>query len=255
MNLRGIVIAFPVAELLLAATLCAQDPEIQGPQSPDGFLFRAPRAALTLRAGFDLRRTNSRIYDFVTSELTLNRRDFNAASIAGDLGFRVTGPVDLVLSVAHARRSVDSESRDWVDQDGLPITQRTTFYTTPLTAAARVYLTSRGRQIGRFVWIPARFQPYVGAGAGMVHYSLEQSGSFVDSQDSSIFDDQLRSEGWAPLGLVMAGVDYTLIPRVGLNADVRYLHGNGHLRRDFVEFTDGIDLSGVQFSLGLQFRL
>lgn len=247
MNLRGIVIAFPVAEFLLAATLCAQDSH--------GFLFRAPRATLTLRAGFDLRRTNSSIYDFVTSELTLKRRDFNAGSVAGDLGFTLGGPVDLVLSVAHARRTVDSEFRDWVDQDGLPITQRTTFHTTPLTAAARVYLGPRGRQIGRFVWIPTRFQPYVGAGAGMVRYSLEQSGSFIDSQDSSIFDDVLRSDGWAPLGLVMAGVDYTVMPRVGLNADVRYLRGNGNLRRDFIEFTDGIDLSGFQFSLGLQFRL
>lgn len=256
MSLRAVVIAFPLAELLLAASLCAQYPDSpRTNQRPDGFLFQAPRATLAVRAGYDLRRARSDIFGFFKDTLTLSRSDFNAVSIAGDLGIRISGPVDLVLGAAYARRAADSEFRGWVDQDGLPITQTTTFYTVPLSASLRWYLASRGRQVGRFVWIPARFQPYVGAGAGMVRYSLKQAGSFVDSEDLSIFSDVLLSEGWTPMGLVMAGVDYTVVPRVGVNADVRYLHGNGNLRGDFVGFTDGIDLSGFQFSLGLQFRL
>lgn len=256
-SLRTIVIAFPVADLLLAASLCAQDLNVpRTNQSPDGFLFQAPRATLSVRVAYDVRRSSDslRTY-FLTDELTLNRGDFNAIGIAGDLGIRVTDAVDLVLSAAYSQSNADSEFRDWFDQDSLPITQTTTFYTVPLSASLRWYPASRGRQVGRFVWIPARFQPYVGAGAGMVRYSLKQSGSFVDYQDLSIFSDVLSSEGWAPLFLATAGVDYTVVPRVGVNADARYLRANGNLRRDFVDFRDGIDLSGFQFSLGLQFRL
>lgn len=53
----------------------------------------------------------------------------------------------------------------------------------------------------------------------------------------------------------MAGVDYSLGRRVLLNGDVRFLWANAGLGRDFVQFGDGIDLSGVQFSAGLQFRI
>lgn len=255
-NLRSVAAGSLLAPLLFAATLPAQDYERPRSQrGPDGFLFRAPTATLALRLGFDVRRANSNIYDMVTEELTLKRSDFNALSLGADLGFRVAGPVDLVFSAAYARSDIDSEFRDWVDQDDLPITQTTTLYTVPLTVAARWYLTPRGRQIGRFVWIPGRVMPYVGAGGGAVRYAFEQAGSFVDFTDQSIFDDVLRSDGWTPVGLVMAGVDYTVAPRIGLNADARYQWANGDLRRDFIEFTDGIDLSGLQVSLGLQFRL
>lgn len=252
---KSVTLSFASA-CFLATTLSAQDPDSPRlPRSPEGFLFRAPVARLTLRGTFDLRRANSSIYTFFKDTLTLSRSDFNAVGVAGDLGIRVAAPVDLVLSAGYARTTKGSEFRNWVDQDNLPITQTTTLYTVPLSLAVRWYLAPRGRQIGRFAWVPSQVQPYVGFGGGMVRYSLEQEGSFVDNADLSIFDDVLRSDGWTPLGLVMAGVDYTVGPRIGLNADARYLLGNGELRRDFVGFTDGIDLSGFQFSAGLQLRL
>ena len=43
--------------------------------------------------------------------------------------------------------------------------------------------------------------------------------------------------------------------RVVLNADARYVRAKASLNRDFVDLTDGIDLSGVQVSLGLHVRI
>ncbi len=255
-----------VLAVAVASPLAAQEASVPGladpgpdiaraPQSSDGFLFRAPRVTIGLRTGFNVARAGGGLFDFVTDNLTVDRFDFSAFTIGGDLAVNLSGPVDLLLGVLYARTSVGSEFREYVDQDDLPITQQTTFSQTPLTLGVRAYLAPRGRQIGRFVWIPTRMAPYVGAGAGMVHYTFEQVGSFVDFQDLSIFDDTFESRGWSPLGMVMAGVDFSLSPRVLLNGDVRYTFSSGDLGRDFVSFSDGIDLSGLQLSIGVHFRL
>ena len=252
------VVGFVVAALTAPAALHAQDttsPPV-GSSGPHGFLFQRPTVTLGIRGGFDLARARSSLYDsLLLKELTLSRSDFNTYSIAGDLGVRLSRPLDLVLGAGYTRTSKPSEFRFWLDQNNLPITQQTTLTTTPLTAALRWYLTSPGRQIGRFVWIPARVTPYVGVGAGMIHYQLTQTGSFVDFADSSVFDGTLQSSGWGPLGLAMAGIDYSLGTRVFVNADARYLLAKGTLHQNFVQFTDGIDLSGAQFSLGLHVRI
>jgi hypothetical protein len=77
----------------------------------------------------------------------------------------------------------------------------------------------------------------------------------VDYQDLSIFDTTFESYGWSPLAVVMAGMDFSLGPRVVLNTDARYHWASGELSRDFADFDDGIDLSGLQISLGVLFRL
>jgi hypothetical protein len=252
---HGITRWLILAVLVLTPGLEAQGPIIRRPpQGGHGFLFRAPRISVGLNGGFNLRSGRSDVFEFFTDTLTLTRKDLYAFGLAGEIAIAVAEPLDLVLSGGHARRRAASEFRNYVDQNDLPIAQTTMLATTPLSAAVRWYLAPRGRQIGRFVWIPSRLRPYVGAGAGMVRYELEQEGSFVDFTDYSIFDDRLTSDGWAVMGLVMAGAHYSLGTRVFLSADARYSRANAELRRDF-SFADGIDLSGLAFSAGLHLRL
>jgi outer membrane protein W len=239
--------------VVLAAVLVA--PSTAQAQSGDGFLFRHPMVQVGLRAGVNIARANSQIFDFTTDQLTLDRNYFNAFSIAGDVGIRLIDAADVVFGFGYSSTSKQSEFREFVDQDDLPIEQRTTFTQMPLTVSGRFYLTRRGREVGRFVWVPTRVAPYVGVGGGMVRYEFRQTGSFVDFQDLSVFDATFESAGWAPMALVMAGADYSLGPHVVLNGDVRYHFGSADLKRDFTSFSDGIDLSGLQVSAGVHFRL
>jgi len=246
----------------------AQEPANAGPAVPattvtltrsvtqerEGFLFRPPVVRIGMRAGFNFARAASGIFDLATEQLTVDRGDFGGFTVAGDLAIRVTDPLDIVLSAGHAASSTRSEFREWEDENGLPITQRTSFSQTPLTAMARMYLTSRGRQIGRFAWVPTRLAPYVGAGVGAVHYKFKQTGSFVDFQDLGIFDATFESAGWTAVGVVGAGLDFSLDPRVTLNTDVRYQFASAELDQDFIDFTDGLDLNGLQVSVGVHFR-
>src|ERR1043166_4764571 len=65
------------ALVTLAGIFTAHPARAQEPGSGDGFLFRPPTGDVAVRAGFDLASAGSDIFTFVTSELTVNRRDFS----------------------------------------------------------------------------------------------------------------------------------------------------------------------------------
>ncbi len=218
------------------------------------FLFGAPAVTLSLRGGYNFARAGGDVFDHTRQFLTVNRRDFGAFAVAADLGVRVTPRLDVLFSFAHEGTSVRSEFKDWVDQNELPIEQRTRFSQTPLTAGLRYYLVPRGREIGRFVWIPTRVVPYIGVAIGGVYYSFDQTGDWVDFQDLAVFTDQLESSGWTGIGQAMGGVDVALTPWMGLVAEGRFSMANASPGSDFRGF-DGIDLTGLQFTVGLSFRM
>ena len=218
----------------------------------EGFLFRAPLVNIVLRGGFNIARAGSDVFDVAREQLTLETSDFSAFVIGVDMGVQVRDRIDIVAGFAHMSTSKPSSYSDYEDEDGLPITQRTRFAQTPLTLGARYYLTSRGRQIGRFVWIPATVSPYIGAAGGVMRWEFVQTGSWVDFRDLAIFEDDFEAEGWTGIGQAIAGFDYSLGTRVMLNTEARYTFGSDEMGRDFD--VDPIDLSGFQLTMGLKFR-
>jgi hypothetical protein len=143
-----------------------------------------------------------------------------------------------------------SEYRDLVDNNLLPIQQTTGLNTTHLSAGIRYALTPRGRDVSRLVWVPSKFVPYVGAGAGVVFWQWRQYGDFVDFVDNSIFYESFRSQGWAPTAHVFSGIDIQLHRGLYLALQGRYTKAAGELGADFVDF-EPIDLSGFRTSAGI----
>src|SRR5437870_2160354 len=92
--------------------------------------------------------------------------------------------------------------------------------------------------------------PYVGAGAGAVHFDFLQSGDFVDFVDSSVFTDVFRSTGWAPSAHVFGGSDVHIYRQLFLQLEGRYLWSSGKLGSDFIGF-DPIDLAGFRITAGI----
>ena len=245
-------IGMRAAALALAATLLAALPAAaQG--GGDGFLFRRPAGTVAIRGGFDRATAGSDVFTFVTSELTVNRRDFSAPSVVFDVAYRVSSRVDAVFSVATSRSSTQSEFRDWLDNNDLPIKQTTAFQRVPLTASLKMYLAQPGRSIGRFAWIPSRFAPYVGAGGGAMWYRLHQEGDFIDFNTLKVFPDVFDSDGWAPTVQAFAGTDVSLSSRFAVSVEGRYQWAHAPLSRDFSGF-DHIDLSGFAITSGITIR-
>lgn len=237
-----------------------------GPATPElaaqtarGFLLGAPYASLTVRAGYHLPRAGGgngqeSLWDFTREQLTTETSDFGGLHLAGDLGVRVGERLDFVVGVGFSRSRTGSEFRDWVGEDDLPIAQSTEFRTIPVTAGVKAYLWKRGRSVGRFAWIPRKWNAYVGAAGGLVWYRFSQFGEFVDYETNDIFEDRFVSDGRAPTVHLMGGAEVSLGPRVALIGEARYGFAKAPLEADFVGFAD-LDLAGFLATAGVSIRL
>ena len=219
----------------------------------DGFLFAPPHATFSIRGGFARPSASSDVFSFVTERLTVDRGDFGGLSIVTDLAIRVHSRVDLLAGTGLSTRVARSEYRNFVDNDDLPIEQRTTFRRIPITAGLTVHLRPEGRTVSKLAWVPNKLSPYIAAGGGMMYYVFKQDGDFVDFRTRDVFSTSLRSTDISAMGFGALGTTYSLTTHVGLNAELRYEQARGNLSADFRDFSP-IDLSGVGLTAGFLFR-
>jgi hypothetical protein len=217
--------------------------------NPD-FLFGRPKGSFGIRSGLLFARAGSNLFDFLHRQLTIDGSDFNTPAFAVDIGGAVARHVDVLFGFEYSRATLNSEYRNLVDSNRLPIAQRTRLQQINLSASAKIPLVPRGHEVGQLAWIAYPVSPYVGAGAGFLRYEFDQSGDFVDVVDLSIFRDALQSSGWAPSTHVFGGVDIKLWRRVFLTAEGRYLWAKATLGQDFTGF-DPIDLTGLKVTAGV----
>jgi hypothetical protein len=241
-----LVVCLAIAATVVSSTLSAQS-------SGTGFLFGEPKGSIVFRGGYALATANSDLFSFTANRLTLDRRAFSSPAVDIDLALQLAPRTDIVLAVSYAGVNKGSEFRDFVDQSDNPIQQTTTFQRVPVTVGVREYLMSRGRAVGNFAWIPARFAPYAGVGAGMMWYRFRQNGDFVDFDTNDVFTARLVSSGWTPAASATAGAVYTVSPRLALTGQGSFLWARGRLGGDFSGF-NRIDLSGLSATAGLLVR-
>jgi opacity protein-like surface antigen len=238
----GAAVAFP---------LQAQDS--QDASSASGFSLRQPRVFIGGHIGFSIPRANSDLFDMITRELTLKKSDFRAATFGGDIGVPIRQHFATVFSFDYSRTTTNSESRDFVENNGDPIAQTTRMTQVPVTVTVRYYPRKMGETAGSYAWIPTRLNPYIGGGVGILHYSFTQSGRFVDRQNLNIFDDSLKSDGFTDTEHLVGGIDISISPRIFVNAEGRYSWASASLSTDFTGFKP-IDLSGFKLLGGIYFR-
>ena len=245
----GVGTVFAAAMLLAGAT----EP-VHAQVGGDGFLFKTPSVSLGIRSGYSMPRAGSELFDFTREQLTVETSDFYSEYVGGELAIRVTDRIDLTFGAGHAASSTPSEFRDWVDTDDQPIEQTTRLSITPATVGMKYYLQDRGRSVGRFAWIPNRVSPYVGGGLGVVWYTFQQRGDFVDFQTLDIFRSTITSDGIGTQVHGLAGVDVSLNTVLYLTGEARYDVGSAELNSGFFEDFDDMDLAGLRFVVGISAR-
>jgi hypothetical protein len=203
-----------------------------------------------MRGSWVFARAGSDLFDFVTDQLTIDSSDFNAPAVGGELGIAIGSRMEALGGFEWSRSRTPSEYRRFVDNNNLPIAQETTLQNLHLGGSIRFSLRPRGQSLSRLAWVPRGVTPYVGAGAGAVHYELVQRGDFVDFVDHSVFTDVFRSAGWAPSAHVFGGTDVQIYRLLFLQLEARYLWSSGTLGSDFIDF-DPIDLAGFRTTAGV----
>ena len=219
--------------------------------APD-FLFGRPRTVIGVSGGWLVASESGGIFDFTRKSLTVDDGDFDTGTFRLTFGGSVSPRLDLLVEGGFSHATITSEYRDFVDSDGLEIVQTTELTQVSLAGSLRFWLIPRGREVGRFAWVPNRIAPYVGAGGGAYRYHFTQSGDFVDFVDLSIFADRLESSGWTTSGHVFGGASVNLMPQLFANVEGRYVWANTLLSRDFVGF-DNIDLNGLRITVGIEY--
>jgi len=111
----------------LAVTLPALASAHDQPSTQDGaskpapdFLFGQPRGSAGIRGSWLFARADSDWYRFVTGpdQLTIERRDFNAPVIGGNVGFSIAPRVDAGFRRAAALRAAGPPCRGRFDDQG-----------------------------------------------------------------------------------------------------------------------------------------
>jgi opacity protein-like surface antigen len=245
------MLSFVMPAVVLVA-LSAIVPAASAQSREPDFLFGLPRGAVGVRGGYFFASAQGDIYDFLTETLTIEPNDFDAFVLGVDFAWTLHSRLDAVFGFELTRPSIDSEYREFVEENDAPILQTTRLTTVPLTASLKLYVSPRGRQVSRFAFIPAKVRPYVGGGGGVIWYRLEQFGDFVDFEDLSIFTAELQSEGWGWEAQAFAGADFRLTPKLYLTFELRYLWMDASVSGDFVGF-EPIDLGGLRTTGGIGF--
>ena len=244
--------------LAAGALLLTSASAVYAQSSGDGYLFHAPEGRLTLRAGYDHANANSDVFTQSIDLLTLKKADFSGMTIGAEAAYSIGSRFDLSADFSFTHKTKGSEYRALIDNNNLPIQQSTTFDRLPLSVNARFYLIEPGRSIGKLAWIPNKVVPWVGAGAGVMWYRFRQQGDFVDYQNNNVFNtglnDPLDAKAWTGMYQAMGGADFSLSPHVAVRVDSRYVWAKAPLGSGFSGYNP-IDLSGVQGTLGLTYRL
>ncbi len=235
----------------LALPVCASSAEALSAQD---FMLREPKVTLGARFGYSMLRAQSEIFAFTQRTLTVEKSDFNGGSISFDVGVSLGSRMAIAASVGFEGSETDSEFREFVGDDDLPIEQSTRFRRVPFTVGARIYPGGRGKRISRLAWIPSKLAPYFEGGGGLVWYEFKQVGEFVDYDTNDIFVDHFTSSAAAGLLYAAAGLDFSLGPKWILTGEARYSWAEADLKDDFVGF-DEIDLSGLRAMVGFAVRL
>ena len=240
-----------VLALAGAANAGEQDPPSAPRPAPD-FLFGRPSGTLGLRINWLANRSSSDWYDFVTDQLTIDRKNFNGPGIGTDLGITISPRLDVMVGFDYSQSTTASEYRRFVDNNRLPIEQSTVLRGATISGGLKFALAERGHEVSRLAWVPRKFVPYVGAGGGAMWFQVRQSGDFVDYVDLSVFTDVFESKGWAPSVHAFGGVDVRVLRRAYVTFDARYTWASADLGPDWIDF-EPIDLSGLRFSAGFNF--
>lgn len=218
----------------------------------DGFLFRPPQATISVRFGQTQPALRGAVYDDMRDLLTLDRGDFAARAIAIEALVPLNPRLDLGLGFQWSESAAQSEFRDLVFPDRRPIEQTTMLRRVPITFVGRFYPLRRGEHMADYVWVPARFTPFLGVGGGILVYRLEQSGYFVDHVTYDIFRGEIDTAGSALAGHVLGGADFWVLPRLGITAEGRYTFASTTPGSEYNY--SSIDLSGFQVTAGLSVR-
>lgn len=163
--------------------------------------------------------------------LLFNIRDFNGPTVGGEYLTALGDFFEAGVSVGYYSRSALAFDADFVRPNGNEIVSELRLRVVPVTATFR-YLP-----IGHH----DAFEPYVGAGVGVLNWRYIEEGSFADSR-GNITDGSFRANDTTVGPVILGGARFPVgAARIG--GEIRYQGGKGDL-------PPALDFAGPRINLG-----
>jgi hypothetical protein len=166
--------------------------------------------------------------------LDFRLRDFNGPTVGAEYLVGLSEHFDAGLGVGFYSRTVNSRDADFNFPDGSPIRQDLKLRMVPFTATVR-YLP-----LGR----SDAFEPYIGAGVGVLRYRYQETGNFVDDSNT-IYPATFTGTGAATGPVILGGARFP-IGAMSIGGEIRYQYAKGDLPLDQF-YVSKIDLGGFSY--------
>lgn len=223
-----------VGLVVLAALLCAPSAMAQ----QQGLAVNIGYFSLR---GEDARDTNDALVQNLNYH-TFELKDFNGAVLGGEWLFALGPYLEAGVGVGYYQRTVPSVYTDYINENGSEIEQDFKLRMIPITAIAR--FLPLGRR--------APFQPYIGAGVGVISWRYNETGEFFNA-DGDIFRGNFVGKGTETVPVIVGGIRIPAGLSFSIGGEIRYMKAEGDL--DGTQFNgDKIDLGGTTYLLTLVAR-
>jgi opacity protein-like surface antigen len=170
--------------------------------------------------------------------------DFTGFTGGVEYAIALHDKVEVGLHLDGYGRSVQTEYRDFVHEDGTPIFQDLQLAIVPIGATVR--LLPLGRR--------ARVSPYLAGGGGVYIYEYQAQGEFIDffTDDLEVGFDAFESTGAALGWHASAGLRVAVSPDFSVTGEYRYQRAEDDMDGDFS--LNRIDLGGSSVTVGFHIR-
>jgi hypothetical protein len=181
---------------------------------------------------------------FECEPLLFDVSDFNGGTIGADWLYGIGDYFEVGAGIGFQQRTVPSVYEFLEADDGSEIEQDLKLRMVPFTATVRFVPTGRR----------SSFQPYIGAGLGIIAWRYTETGSFVDVFTNDIFRASYVDSGTELVPVILGGLRAPVGDAFSIGGEVRWQRGDAALSED-VEFVgDRIDLGGVTYQAVFHFR-
>ena len=189
---------------------------------------------------------DSKYWQDVERDFTGEIDDFENVIFGGEYLLNLSPNAGLLFSGSFYEGDSTQSYRGFVDNFGDRIRHDTTLDIATATVGVVFHFAPQ-----------APISPYIGAGGGAYFWNLAEEGDFIDfgPNPDEIFSARLESDGVAFGYYLLAGLEAPISDHISLFGEGRWTQAEDELSSGDLEGFGDIDLSGLQFAVGISWNM
>lgn len=196
--------------------------------------------SINMKVGWFSPSQSSDLWQTNHDNLTFKKSDMNDALYLGEYEIYFDRLASIGFETGYYERGRHAQYRDYETGDGKPIYQSLQLRLVPVMANLRFYPLSYRRL----------FCPYIGVGAGIMFWTYDQWGDFINFTNDTIFYSEATTRTVSPAVSGTAGIVLRFQRSLGIVIEGKYIYSRGTLSSDFEGF-EKLDLGGFTVSAGV----